>query len=397
MTEPQFDTHQPSQPLHYGKLTVGQQRQRLQEVVRVFLKLGSIGFGGPAAHIALMDDEIVKRRGWMSRERLLDLLGVTNLIPGPNSTELAIHIGYERAGWLGLLFAGVSFIVPAMLMVWGLAIVYVRYGSVPQVNWLLYGIQPVMIAIVIQALWTLGRKAIKDIPTGVVALATMLAFTKGTSEIALLLIAGLGTMLLKHRFSGSRLQSWALPSLLLTVPAPTAIATWPQLFLFFLKVGSILYGSGYVLVAFLQRDLVERSHWLTSQQLLDAITIGQITPGPVFTTATFVGYLLAGHVGAIAATIGIFLPSFIFVIAVSPWATRLRASPWANGFLDGVNTASLALMAVVTVTLGQTVLTDGLTIAIALSSTIALLKFQRNPLWLIMAGGTAGLIAKSFF
>jgi chromate transporter len=397
MNEPQLDINQPSQPLHYGKLTVSQQRQRLWEIIRVFLKLGSIAFGGPAAHIAMMDDEVVKRRGWLSRERLLDLLGVTNLIPGPNSTELAIHLGYERAGWLGLLLAGISFILPAMLVVWGLAIAYGRYGSMPQVSWLLYGIQPVIIAIVIQALWALGRKAIKDMPTGMVALATMLAFAKGASEIGLLVIAGLSTMLIKHRLSGTRLLSWVMPSLLLTVPTPTPLVSWPQLFLFCLKVGSVLYGSGYVLLAFLQRDLVEHSHWLTSQQLLDAITIGQITPGPVFTTATFVGYLLAGHAGAIAATVGIFLPSFIFVLAVNPWVNKLRASPWANGFLDGVNAASLALMAVATVTLGKTVLVDGLTIAVALSSGIMLLKFQFNTLWLIAVGGILGLVAKLLF
>jgi putative chromate ion transporter len=261
----------------------------------------------------MIDDEVVRRQGWMDREQLLDLIGVTNLLPGPNSTELAIHIGYQRAGWQGLL-AGGSFILPAMTMVWILAALYARYQTVPQVGWLLYGIKPVIIAIILQALLKLGKKAIKDRPTTAVAIAVMAAYFLKVNEILLLVIAGWAVMLVKNLGRGGMAALW-LPWSATLAPA-TAVAipgvgpSGIQVFWFFLKVGSVLYGSGYVLLAFLQRDLVERLGWLTSQELLDAIAIGQFTPGPVFTTATFVGYLLAGHGGAIAGTLGIFLPAF---------------------------------------------------------------------------------------
>lgn len=281
------------QSVAYAELSPLQQKQRLKELAFVFLKLGTIAFGGPAAHIALMDLEVVKRRQWLSREKLLDLLGVTNLIPGPNSTELAIHIGYERGGWRGLILAGSCFILPAMLIVWTLAAIYVRYQQLPELEWVLYGIKPVIIAIVVQALWQLGKKAIKDIPTMMVGVAVVAAFFLGVNEILLLLLAGLVVMLSKN-------LNRTVGALLLPVSGVIAVgsspisasATWLNVFLFFLKIGSVLYGSGYVLLAFLQRDLVERNQWLTSQQLLDAIAIGQFTPGPVFTTATFIGYLL---------------------------------------------------------------------------------------------------------
>jgi chromate transporter len=397
MDAPQSDSIQASEHGHSRNLTEAQRQQRLREIVHVFLKLGMTAFGGPTAHIAMMDDEVVKRRAWMPRERLLDLLGVTNLIPGPNSTELAIQVGYERAGVWGLILAGVSFILPAMLLVWGLAIAYVHYQTLPQLNWLLYGIKPVIIAIVVQALWKLGRKAVKDIATTVAAVVVMVAFFLGINEIVLLLLAGLGVMVLKNRFSTHQFHSFVVPSLLLSVQSPLTTATWLQVFLFFLKVGSVLYGGGYVLFAFLQRDLVERSHWLTSQQLLDAIAIGQVTPGPLLTTATFVGYLLAGHTGAIAGTLGIFLPSFILVFAINPWVAKLRSSTWASGFLDGVNAASMGLMAVVAISLGQTALVDGLTLALALGSIILLVGFNLNSLWLVIAGGIAGFFIKFLF
>lgn len=382
--------------LPYADLTPTQRQHRLQEIAQVFLKLGLIAFGGPAAHVALMDDEVVKRRGWMTREKLLDLLGITSLIPGPSSTQLAIYIGYERAGFWGVVLAGTSFILPAMLMVWGLAAVYVRYQALPQLNWLLYGIKPVIIAIVIQALWKLGQKAIKDRPTAIAAIAVMTAFALGVNELLLLLLAGLGVTLFKNGLGrgGIKIPLLFFPSPLFAAAATTSVS-WINVFLFFLKLGSVLYGGGYVLLAFLQRDLVERSHWLTSQQLLDAVAIGQITPGPLFTTATFVGYLLAGNRGAIAATVGIFLPSFILILVVSPWVSKLRASAWASGFLDGVNAASMGLMAVVTFTLGRAAVVDWLTLLLAVLSGIAVVRLKLNSVWLIGAGGAVGIFAKA--
>lgn len=388
------------QSVPYTQLNPRQQRQRLKELALVFLRLGTIAFGGPAAHIAMMDDEVVKRLRWLSRETLLDLLGVTNLIPGPNSTELAIHIGYERAGWRGLIIAGSCFILPAMLIVWALAAIYARYQTVPQIEWLLYGIKPVIIAIVVQALWQLGKKAAKDIPTTVAGIAVIVAFFLGANEILLLLLAGLGVMVVKNlrRSRSGTAGAWLLPvtGVLAQVGTPAAFSpvSWVNVFLFFLKVGSVLYGSGYVLLAFLQRDLVERNQWLTSQQLLDAIAIGQVTPGPVFTTATFIGYLLAGNAGAIAGTIGIFLPAFVLVAVINPWVPRLRQSPWASGFLDGVNAASLGLMAVVTYTLGRAALVDWLTVIVALVSGIVVFRFKVNSVWLVLAGGVVGFMSR---
>ncbi|XGV96004.1 MAG: chromate transporter [Leptolyngbya sp. BL-A-14] len=384
----------------YKQLNATQQQQRVNELAWVFLKLGTIAFGGPAAHIAMMDDEVVKRRQWMSQERLVDLLGVTNLIPGPNSTELAIHIGYERAGWKGLVMAGTCFILPAMLIVWALAAVYVRFQTIPTVGWLLYGVKPIIIAIVLQALWKLGKAAIKDVSTAIAGFAVLIAFWLTVNEIVLLVLAGIGVMLYKNlrRSTTGAMALLPLTGTLAKVGATTATvgkATWLQVFLVFLKIGSVLYGSGYVLLAFLQRDLVERTHWLTSQQLLDAVAIGQITPGPVFTTATFIGYLLAGNTGAIAGTIGIFLPAFVLVALVNPWVPRLRSSPWASGFLDGVNAASLGLMAVVTYTLAQETLVDWLTIAVAIVSAIAVFRFKVNSAWLVLAGGAIGWLAQT--
>jgi chromate transporter len=334
----------------------------------------------------------------MDREQLLDLIGVTNLLPGPNSTELAIHIGYQRAGWQGLLVAGGSFILPAMTMVWILAALYARYQTVPQVGWLLYGIKPVIIAIILQALLKLGKKAIKDRPTTAVAIAVMAAYFLKVNEILLLVIAGWAVMLVKNLGRGGMAALW-LPWSATLAPA-TAVAipgvgpSGIQVFWFFLKVGSVLYGSGYVLLAFLQRDLVERLGWLTSQELLDAIAIGQFTPGPVFTTATFVGYLLAGHGGAIAGTLGIFLPAFLLVAIVNPWIPSLRRSRWFGAFLDGVNAASLGLMAAVVFTLGRTALVDGVTVGLAIAAAIAVLRFHLNSAWIVLAGGMVGFITQ---
>ncbi len=389
------------QSTHHSALPPEQKNQRLYELAAVFFRLGTVAFGGPAAHIAMMDDEVVKRRQWMSRENLLDLIGVTNLLPGPNSTELAIHIGYERAGWAGLFVAGASFILPALGLVWLLAAVYVRYQTVPQVSWLLYGVKPVIVAVVLQALWKLGKKAAKDAPTTVAGVVAIAAYFAGLNEVLLLLLAGLAVMLIKVGPSrGSTNAALLLPfsSLIAQTSGPVATTIsvgWASVFLFFLKVGAVLYGSGYVLLAFLQRDLVEQNQWITSQQLLDAVAIGQITPGPVFTTATFVGYLVAGNEGAIAGTIGIFLPAFLLVGIVNPWVPQLRHSPWASAFLDGVNAASLGLMAGVTYILARAAVVDVPTLVLVGLSAIAIFKFKVNSAWLVLMGAFLGFILKS--
>ncbi|MGF1567414.1 MAG: chromate efflux transporter [Nodosilinea sp.] len=389
-----------AEQIPFTALSPPEQRHRLTELAQVFLKLGTIAFGGPAAHIAMMDDEVIKRRQWMSRERLLDLIGVTNLLPGPNSTELAIHIGYERAGWKGLLVAGSCFILPAMAMVWGLAAIYSRYQALPELGWLLYGIKPVIMAVILQALWKLGKKAVKNIPTALAAMGVVVGYALGVNELWLLLLAGLGVMIIENLRTGD-MTPWLMPLSGFGVlaqtgssaPPPVPSPNWIQVFLLFLKIGAVLYGSGYVLLAFLQRDLVERTQWLTSQELLDAVAIGQFTPGPVFTTATFVGYLLAGNLGAIAATVGIFLPAFLLVGLVNPWVTFLRRSRWFGAFLDGLNAASLGLMAAVTVTLGREAVVDWFTLALAGLAMVAVFRFKINSAWVVLAGGLAGFVS----
>jgi len=402
----------------YSGLSQEQKRGRLRALAAVFFRLGIVAFGGPAAHVAMMDDEIVKRRQWMSRENLLDLIGVTNLLPGPNSTELAIHIGYERAGWTGLFVAGSCFIFPAMSLVWLLAAVYVQYQTVPQVSWLLYGIKPVIIAVVLRALFKLGKKAAKDTPTTVAGVVAIAAYFFGFNEVLILLISGLVVMAIKvlpnrgnlvgafllpftgnltgtltGTLTGSSAGSLTQAGSVTAAAASSVVSVgWASVFLFFLKVGSVLYGSGYVLLAFLQRDLVERHQWITSQQLLDAVAIGQITPGPVLTTATFVGYLVAGNGGAIAGTFGIFLPAFLLVGIVNPWVPKLRRSPWASAFLDGVNAASLGLMGGVTYTLARAAVIDIPTLLVAIASAIAVFYYKVNAIWLVLAGALIGYL-----
>jgi chromate transporter len=371
----------------------------LRELALLFLKLGTVAFGGPAAHIAMMEDEVVRRRRWLSRDAFLDYVGATNLIPGPNSTELAIHIGHARAGWRGLLVAGVAFILPASLIVSVLAWAYVRYGTVPTATGLLYGVKPVVIAIVVQAIWRLGQSAVKDRFLAVLAVLSIAAAALGVHELLVLLGAGLIALLITARARARTTtagEPLAMPWFGLagagatagTLATPFALST---LFLTFLKIGAVLFGSGYVLLAFLRADFVERLGWLTNQQLLDAIAIGQITPGPVFTTATFVGYLLGGASGAMVATIAIFLPAFFFVAVSGPLIPRLRASPRASAFLDGINVASLAIMAVVTATLGRAALVDLPAIGLTIASAIALFRYQVNSTWLIGAGALVGL------
>jgi chromate transporter len=343
----------------------------------------------------MMHDEVVKRRKWLSDQQFLDLLGATNLIPGPNSTEMAIHIGYLRAGWPGLITAGACFIAPAMLIVIVLAAIYARYGTTPQVEWLLYGIKPVVIAIIIQALWSLGQKAIKGWLTGIITAAVLALYFLGVNEIALLFGGGLIVMLaMNYKQLSTRAGALLLPTGGLILLAQTVTPfSLPLMFFTFLKIGSVLYGSGYVLLAFLRADFVVKYGWLTDQQLLDAIAIGQVTPGPVLTTATFIGYLLGGTPAAILATIGIFLPAFIFVAITNPWIPRMRNSAWFSGLLDGVNAAALGLMAGVTWQLGRSSIVDPLTAMIAVAALVLLVRFKVNSTWLIAGGALIGLLS----
>jgi chromate transporter len=376
----------------------------LKEIAVSFLRLGTTAFGGPAAHIAMMEDEFVRRRRWLSHEQFLDMLGATNLIPGPNSTEMAIHIGHQRAGWKGLVLGGVSFIVPAMAIVMAAAWAYVRFGSLPPVQGVMYGIKPVIIAVVAQALWRLFPSAIKNVFLGVIGLLATAAALLGVNVLMVLFGAGVITAVTsrvnRHQpqkaLGAIRGVKW--PGILAVLKAagaaaPAAAFSLMGLFLFFLKVGAVLYGSGYVLLAFLQADLVDRLHWLTQSQLLDAIAIGQVTPGPVFTTATFIGYLLGGTIGSVVATVGIFLPSFVFVAASRPLIPRIRRSRVAGAFLDGVNVGALALMAAVTLQLSRAALVDITTVLIGAISALLLLYSRINSVWLILAAGLIGLAA----
>ncbi len=373
-------------------------RKRIQEVALFFLRLGFTAFGGPAAHIAMMHTELVEKRKWLDEQRFLDLLGGANMIPGPSSTELAIFLGFERAGWMGLLMGGACFILPAMLVVLALAWAYVRFGTMPQVAWLFYGIKPVIIAIILQALWGLGRKAVKNIATAAVGLIVLVLYLLGINVIVLMAAGGIILLAiegLKHRQRIPPIAAWfSLHTLNLLPAAGSTTFSLPLLFLTFLKIGAVLYGSGYVLLAFLRADFVVRLGWLTDQQLVDAIAIGQVTPGPVFTTATFIGYLLGGLPGALLGTVGIFLPSFAFVPLVYPILNRLRNSPWTSAFLDGVIVASLGLMAGVTGQLGVAALIDYFTVILALIAAVVLFRFKINPTWLILLGALAGVLIK---
>lgn len=381
-----------------------EKRGSVAEVARLALRLGFTAFGGPAAHIAMLHDEVVTRRKWISEQRFLDLLGATNLIPGPNSTEMVIHVGHIRAGYAGLIAAGVGFIFPAAAIVLALAWLYVNYGTTPTAEWLLYGIKPVIIAIVLQALWGLGRKAVKGSFLGIVGGVVFVLYLVGFDELLLLFAAGLLVAMIqygRHRFAqGDDDVNAILPWLGAVSVAPLAQAvpvSLGGLFLVFLKVGALLYGSGYVLLAFLRNDLVVNLGWLTDQQLLDAIAIGQFTPGPVFTTATFVGFVVAGWPGAIVATVGIFLPSFLFVAAISPLIPRLRSSALVASLLDGVNVAALGLMAAVTWQLGQSAIVDWLTALLAIVAAVLLFRYKLNSAWLVLGGALIALAYRFLF
>lgn len=383
----------------------------LAEVFWLFLRLGFTAFGGPAAHIAMMREEVVRRRHWISDQRFVDMMGVTNLIPGPSSTELAIYLGYLRAGWPGLLVAGVCFIGPAMLIVLALAWGYVTYGGLPQVTWLFYGIQPVVVAIIASAIWNLGRTAFKGPLAVGIALLVLAGYFLGVNVFLLLFggaaLYGLLNLLILRWPSRAPMSSFVawlslahlravIEPLMVRVDAVVAATLEPVslwlVFLEFLKLGSVVYGSGYTLLAFLHTDLVQNLHWFTQQQLLDAVSVGQFTPGPVFTTATFIGYVIGGWRAALIATLAIFLPAFVLIALIHPVALRLRQARWTSTLLDGVNAAALALMTGVLIQLGQQALKDVLTWVIAAVAFIILLRFGWNSVWLILAGALIGLL-----
>lgn len=367
----------------------------LQEISALFLRLGLTAFGGPAAHLILMEREAVTRRRWLSKSEFLDLVGACNLLPGPSSTQVAMALGFRRGSWPGLILAGVCFIFPAALATLTLAWAYVRYGSLPQIQGLLYGAKPVMVAIVLQAVWNLGRTACRNWTLILVGLTCFAAALAGTPPLAVLLAAGILVLLLSlaRRPRATALTVAAIP--IASASAAASVGLVPIL-LTFLKMGVVVFGSGYVLLSFLQADLVDRLHWITQPQLLDAVTAGQLTPGPVFATAAFLGYLLHGFSGAAIATLAIFLPSFFLAGIVGLLARQIRKSPATASFLDGVNSAAVALIAAVAVTLGKTALLDPWTWAIAAASLLLLLRFKINATWLILAGATLGLVIRTF-
>ncbi|MBE9220236.1 chromate efflux transporter [Dolichospermum flos-aquae] len=387
---------------------------RLTEIAQIFLKLGIIGFGGPVAHIAMIEDEIVKRRQWLTQEHFLDLLGATNLIPGPNSTEMAIHIGYIYAGWLGLIIAGICFILPAVLITGFLAWIYVNYGTLPQISPLLYGIKPVVLAIIINAVWGLGKKAVKTRKLLIIAIVVGLItqFTKINEIVALLMGGILGMIWLRSSnqtnliimglTAETFLQTTVISTATNNINNHVSVSLW-KLGLFFLKIGSVLFGGGYLLIAFLQRGLVEEYGWLTQQQLLDSIAIGQFTPGPVLSTATFIGYIIAGFPGAIVATMGIFLPSFLFVAMLNSFMDTLRKSSWTRPFLDAVNVSAVALMTLTTIQVGIATLIspktdsiDFLSLGIAVISAILVIRYHINSIYLILGGGIIGYLKYNY-
>ena len=364
-----------------------------RDIAGVFLKLGTIAFGGPAAHVAMMEEEVVVRRQWLTRQEFLDYLGATNLIPGPNSTELAIHIGHVCGGPIGLVVAGLCFILPAALIVTVIAYLYVRFGQLPIATGVLYTLKPVVIAIVVQALLRLSRTAVKSRMLAVIGVAAAVATVLGVNELLVLIVAGLVMAATVRPTRATATAPALLPATAMGIAA-TGPASLLAIFGLFVKTGAVLFGSGYVLLAFLRADFVDRLHWLTDRQLLDAIVVGQITPGPVFTTATFVGYVIAGGPGAAVATAGIFLPAFVFVAMSGPLIPRLRRSPAAGAALDGVTVASLALMTVVTWQLGRAALPDVVTWAIASASLVLLLRYRVNSAWLVGAGLIGGLLIR---
>lgn len=369
----------------------------LAEVAAVALKLGFTAFGGPAVHIAMLREEVVVRRRWLTDEEFLDLLGATNLIPGPNSTEMVIHVGLRRAGWAGFAVGGLLFILPAAAIVLACAWAYVAYGRTPGAAWVLYGIKPVIIAVVLQAIWGLARTAVKSVPLAILGIAGLALYLAGVNELVILFGGGLLVAIVRGVRTRVDARAVLAPLLAFAGPVSPAAPAAPdlaRLALLFLKIGAVLYGSGYVLVAFLRSEFVERLGWLTDQQLLDAVAVGQFTPGPVFTTATFVGYLIGSWPGAFLATAAIFLPSFVFVALTSRFVPRLRRSPLAAAALDGVNVAALALMAGVVWQLGRSAITDWFTAVLAIAAAVCLLRWKINSAWLVLGGAAIAVVTR---
>ncbi|MDM1044330.1 chromate efflux transporter [Myroides sp. 1354] len=366
----------------------------LKEIVKVFTKLGIIGFGGPAAHIAMMREEVVVKRKWMDEQHFLDLLGATNLIPGPNSTEMAIHIGYDKAGWKGLIIAGLCFILPAVFLTGVLAYFYKNYGELPQVQPFIYGIKPAIIAIILGAVFPLAKKSIKSLFLAFIGLIVLVASLFGTNEIILMFGAGFLAYVVFYINTTKRstLQSFLPLPFLLSIQNTLFTNTNMQLFWIFLKIGAILYGSGYVLFAFLDTELVQTG-LLTKEQLIDSIAVGQFTPGPVFSSVTFIGFQINGLSGAILSTVAIFLPSFILVALLNPLMKKLRNSKGLSVFLDAVNVASVALIVAVCITMTRDVLLNWQTLVITLLSGILVFKFKKvNSALIVLAGALLGYI-----
>jgi len=371
-----------------------ERRGRLSEVAKEFLRLGFIAYGGPAAHVAMMEEQFVRRRGWLTRERFLDLVGAVNLLPGPSSTELAIYLGEIRAGLAGLIIAGACFILPAAFLVTALAWAYLRFGAVPQVAGLLFGIKPVVVALVAQAVWNLGKTALRNAPLVALALIVVLLTMAGVPAIWLLIGAGLLWMTFREgkRLAGNRttLVAWFGFG---SVSAGGSLAVLP-VFFYFLKIGAVLVGSGYVLLPVLRADLVVKLHWLSDSQLLDAVAVSQATPGPFFTVATFIGYLLAGWKGSTLATLGMFLPAFVYVGVTSGFLPKLRKSPLAGAFLDGVNAAAVALMALVGYQFGRAALVNIPAVILAVLSTVLVFRYKVNSSWLVLGGAASGILLR---
>ncbi|WP_411030438.1 chromate efflux transporter [Spongiimicrobium sp. 3-5] len=367
------------------------QKNDLKEIAKLFFKLGSIAFGGPAAHIAMMEDEVVNKRKWMTQEHFLDLIGATNLIPGPNSTEMTMHCGHERAGWKGLLIAGFCFILPAVVITSVFAWLYQEYGQLPKVEPFIYGIKPAVIAIIVMAAYRLGKKAVKNTELAILGIITLVICLLGVNEIVALFGCGaLGLSIYFFKKNRDNLNS-LIPLLLFQVSEPLKIGTF-KIFLSFLKVGAILYGSGYVLFAFLDTELVA-SGWLTRQALIDSIAVGQITPGPVLSTATFIGWQMNGIMGATAATVGIFLPSFLFVLILNPLIPKMRKSKIIGVILDVVNVAAVALIIAVCIEMAKDTLTDWRTILIVVSSLVVVFVFKKlNSAFIVLGGAIIGYV-----
>ena len=391
-------------PLTYSR-SPGEDQVSLSELALVFLKLGTIAFGGPAAHIAMMEDEFVRKRRWITEADFLDRMAAASLIPGPSSTEVGIFVGRSLRGWRGLIVAGCGFTIPAAVLVSLIAAAYVHFGSLPQAEGILRAIKPAAIAVILQALWKLGKTAAKTWALAGVGIASAVLNFAGVSPLLVLAFAGVSSGIAewwrKNERHPGALGGVGLTRMFAPVSA-TALAVAAvapfrlgRLFLSFLKIGSVVFGSGYVLLAFLRTEFVDHLHWLTEKQLIDAVAVGQLTPGPVFTTATFIGYLVGRLPGALVATVGIFLPGFVFVAISGPVIPKIRRSPAAGAVLDGVVVGSLALIAVVAWQLGKASIRDWLTVSVLVVSTMVLLRFKVNSAWLILGAGMVGWIAAS--